>query len=148
MNIVNKKVNFNYILFDKYEAGIALLGGEVKAIRGGHANLSNSHVKVMEDELFLINADIPVEGKKNYNQARIRKLLLHKSEIVSIKTKIKAKKLTIVPTRLYTKKRLIKIEIALAKSKLKHQKKESIKKHDIEREIEREFRGEKDKNRI
>jgi len=149
MKKINKKVHFNYNLFDKYEVGITLLGGEVKAIRKGGIDLSQSYAKIIDGEVYLINASISVEGKKNYLPTRSRKLLLHKDQIISIQSKIKAKKLTLVPTKVYTKGRLIKAEIALAKSKLKFDKKEAIKKKDIEREIERELRGDKDyKNRI
>lgn len=146
MKKINRKAKFNYNLFEKYEAGIVLAGAEVKAIRKGDIDLSNSFAKVMEDEVYLINVNIPVEGKKDYNPTRTRKLLLHKKEILSIKTKIKAKKLTLVPTKVYTKGRRIKAEIALAKSKKKYQKKETKKKKDIEREVERELRGRKDNN--
>lgn len=140
MRVINKQAKFNYKLFDKYEAGISLLGAEVKVVRKGNVDLSRSFAKIIGGEAYLINANIPVAGKKNYDSARTRKLLLHKDEIVSIKTKIKAKKLTLVPTMLYTKGRLVKAEIALAKTKRKFEKKEAIKKKDIEREIEQELK--------
>ena len=138
--IVNKKARFIYNLFEKFEAGISLLGGEVKAIRSGHADLSNSYAKIVANEVFLINANIPVPGKKEYNSTRTRKLLLHKGEVVSLQSKIGAKKLTLVPTKLYTKRHLVKVELAIAKSKREFEKKESIKKKDIEREIETELK--------
>ena len=144
MQVLNKRAKFDYNLLESYEAGAELLGGEVKAIRQGKIDLSNSFAKVIEDEVFLVNANIPVKDKKNYSPSRTRRLLLHKDEIISIKTKIKAKKLTLVPTKMYTKGRLVKVQIALAKSKLKFEKKEAIKRKDIEREIARELRGEKD----
>ncbi len=144
MKTINKKANFNYKLFERFEAGIALNGGEVKAIRKGSADLSQSYAKIINGEVYLINASIPVEGKKDYQPTRSRKLLLHKSEIDSIQSKIKAKKLTIVPVKLYTKGRLIKVQIALAKTKRRFEKRQSIKKKDVEREIERELRGDKD----
>lgn len=141
MKIFNKKAGFNYKLLDRFEAGVALLGAEVKAVRRGAVDLSHSFAKVMGDEVYLINANIPVEGKKDYNTRRIRKLLLHKKQIVSIRSKIQAKKLTLVPTKVYTKGRLIKVEVALAKAKRKFEKKEAIKRKDIEREIESELKG-------
>ncbi|MFV1917350.1 MAG: SsrA-binding protein SmpB [Patescibacteria group bacterium] len=144
MKIINKRARFNYKLFDKYEAGISLNGGEVKSIRRGNTNLSQSYAKIIDDEIYLINTNIPVEGKKDYSPTRSRKLLLHRNQIISIKSKIKAKKLTLVPVSVYTKGRLIKAEIALAKSKRRFEKKEAIKRKDIEREIERELRGDKD----
>lgn len=141
MKIINKKAKFDYKLFDRFEAGIELLGGEVKEAKLGKIDLSNSFAKVINNEIFLVNANIPIEGKKDYNPTRSRKLLLKKNEILSIETKIKAKKLTIVPTKVYTKGRLVKMEIALAKTKRKFEKRETIKKRDIEREIEKELRG-------
>jgi SsrA-binding protein len=141
MRIFNRKAKFNYKLLETFEAGISLNGGEVKAIRRGNVNLSQSYAKVIGDEIYLINANIPVEGKKDYDPTRARKLLLHKDEIISINAKIKAKKLTLVPTKVYTNRKLVKVEIALAKSKRKFEKRQAIKKKDIEREIEREVRG-------
>lgn len=144
MKIVNKKAKFNYILYERYEAGIALSGSEAKALKTTGGNLNDSYVKIIDNELYLVNANIPVKGKKDYNSTRSRKLLLHKKEILSLKTKVKAKKLTLVPTKVYNRGHLVKVEIALAKSKRKFEKKESIKKKDIEREIERELRGRKE----
>lgn len=144
MIIRNKKAKFNYKLLEKYESGISLLGAEVKSVRKGSVNLTQSYAKIIDDEVFLINTGIAVSGKKNYDPRRARKLLLHKNEVISIKSKIKAKKLTLVPTKVYTKGRLIKVELALAKAKRKFEKKEIIKKRDIEREIERELRGSKE----
>ena len=117
MQIINKKAHFNYNLYYRIEAGISLLGGEAKSVRGKSANLSDSYAKIISGEIYLVNANIPVEGKKDYNSSRSRKLLLHKKEIISLSTKIKQKGFTLVPTKLYTKGSLIKIELAMAKSK-------------------------------
>lgn len=142
MKIINRKANFNYQILEKYEAGIVLNGAEVKAVRHKHVNLANSHARVIDNEIYLINAAINPKSPPNaYNPTRSRKLLLHKRQILEIKRKIKAKKLTLVPTKLYTKARLIKVEIALAKSKRQHEKRDQIKKKDIEREIARELKG-------
>ncbi len=140
MQIINKKARFIYNLFERIEVGVSLIGGEVKAIRNGSADLSNSYAKIVSNELFLVNANIPIAGKKDYNSTRTRKLLIHKKELVSLQSTIKAKKLTLVPTKLYTKRHLIKIEVALAKSKREFEKKEVKKKRDIEREIEAELK--------
>jgi SsrA-binding protein len=140
MAIINRKAKFNYQLLERFEAGISLLGREAKAIRDKRGDLSNSYAKIIEDEAFLINANIPADTGGSYNPTRTRKLLLHKSEIISLESKIKAKKLTLVPTRMYTKGRLVKVEIALAKSKRKFEKKEAIKRRDIEREIEQQIK--------
>jgi len=141
MQVVNKKASFNYFLYDKFEAGISLLGGEVKAARAGNIDLSQSYVKLIGDQAYLVNANIPIEGKKEYNSTRSRKLLLHKDQIISLKFRVKAKKLTVVASRVYNKGRLLKLEIALAKSKRTFEKKEAIKRKDIEREIEKEFKN-------
>ena len=140
MRIINKKAKFNYNLLEKFEAGVSLIGAEAKALRIRGADLSSSFAKIIGDEVYLINVNIPVEGKKDYNPTRSRKLLLHKDQIISLQSKIKAKKLTLVPTKIYNKNRLVKVEIALAKSKRKFEKKEAIKKKDIEREIEKELK--------
>jgi SsrA-binding protein len=137
MKITNKRAKFDYELFEKYEAGIALLGVEVKTFRTKGGSLTNSFCKFVGNELYLINANIAVTG--NFDPQRSRKLLLNKSEILQILTKIKAKKLTVVPTIMYTKGRLIKAEIAVAKSKKKFEKRESIKKKDLERELSRKY---------
>lgn len=141
MRISNKRANFEYQLQgDRFEVGIALTGGEAKAVRTGHADLSQALARVLNGEAYLINASIPVSGAKNYNATRTRKLLLHKQEIVSISTVAKQQKLTLVPTKLYTKGHLIKLELALGKPKRKFEKKEAIKRKDIEREIARELK--------
>lgn len=141
MRILNKKAGFDYNLLDKYEVGISLAGGEVRAIKNGKVDLSQAYVKIIGNEAYLVNAQIDILDKKNYSPTRSRKLLLHKKEIVSIRSKVKAKKLTIVPTKMYNKGRLIKVEIALAKYKRKHEKRQEIKKKDIEREIEQVLKG-------
>ena len=142
MKVFNKKTNFEYVLTgDKYEAGLALLGSEAKAIRMGHLDIKQSTVRVLNNELYLINANIPVlSPPKGYNPTRSRKLLLNKREIVSIISKTKQQKLTIVPNAVYNHGRLFKLEIALGKPKRKFEKKESIKKKDLEREFERQFK--------
>ena len=141
MAIINRKAKFNYQLFEHVEAGVSLLGREAKAIRNQRGDLSNSYAKIINGEAFLINANIPADTNGNYDARRTRKLLLHKSEITSILSKIKAKKLTLVPIKLYTKGRLVKVDLALAKPKRKFEKKEAIKKKDVERELEKELKN-------
>jgi len=139
MKITNKRANFEYELEnERIEAGVSLSGGEAKAIRTVHADLSQSVARIVGGEVWLINANIPVLGAKNYISTRSRKLLLHKGEILSISTKMKQRRLTLVPLKLYTTGRLIKLELALGKPKRKFEKKEAIKRKDIEREIARE----------
>jgi len=141
MEIYNKRAKFDYQLFEKFEAGISLLGGEAKSLRAKRVDLSRSYAKILGNEAVLINANIPIEGKKDYDSTRTRKLLLHKQEIISILSKIKAQKLTLVPVKLYNKGRIFKVEIALAKSKRKFKKKEEIKRRDIEREVAQQLKG-------
>jgi len=140
MQIINRKAKFNYSLEEgKVEAGIVLKGLEAKAVRGKHVDITNSTARIMDGEAYLINANIVDANAKNYNSTRSRKLLLHKKEIIELTSKIKARGLTLVPMRLYNIGRRFKVELALGKSKRKFEKKEAIKKHDIQRDIEKEF---------
>ncbi|OGM59181.1 SsrA-binding protein [Candidatus Woesebacteria bacterium RIFCSPLOWO2_01_FULL_39_10] len=141
MQVINRKAKFNYQLIEKFEAGMVLSGSEVKSIKEGHIDISNAFAKIINGELFLINANMPIANGLNHDPSRMRKLLMHKNEIISIEGKIKQKKLTLVPTKVYTRGPLIKAEVALAKTKRKFEKKELIKKRDIKRDIERELRG-------
>lgn len=137
MKILNKKASFNYNLLEKIEAGIVLTGSEVKTIIGRGADLKNAFVKIINGEAYLINANIFDESQE---PTRTRKLLIKKREIVSLENKIKAKKLTLIPTKMYNKGRRIKVEVALAKPKKQFEKKESIKIKDVEKELERELK--------
>jgi len=142
MKITNKRAFFDYQILEKFEAGINLYGAEVKAIRLGHADLTGAHVRIMESEAYLINAKIfPYQYSRpeGYDEKRTRKLLLHKSEIVALKSKTEGQNLTLVPISIYTTKSFIKVEIALGKGKKQYDKKESIKKRDLQREIEQEM---------
>ena len=141
MRIFNKKARFNYDIEagSHTEAGISLSGGEAKSVREKHADISDSIIRILSGEAFLINANIPVLGAK-LDPTRPRKLLLHKNELISIATKVKQRKLVILPVSLYNKHRLIKLELALGKPKKQFEKKEEIKRRDIDREIEREFK--------
>ncbi len=140
MKVFNKRARFDYKLEeDRFDSGLVLSGGEAKALRMGHADLSQSVARVLNGEVWLINANIPVVGAKDYNSTRSRKLLLHKAEILSIATKMKQRKLTLVPMSMYTKGRLIKLKLALGKPKRKFEKRQAIKAKDIERDVEREL---------
>ncbi len=139
MRSFNKKANFEYQILEKLEAGISLTGGEAKAVRTGHLNLTNSFAKIIGGEAFLVNASIPIQGAQNYNPTRSRKLLLHKKEIISILTKSKAQNLTLVPVSMYTKGRLIKVELGLGKGKKQFEKRQSIKAREEKRRLEKEF---------
>ncbi len=142
MRIFNKRASFEYALTgDRVEAGISLVGAEAKALRDGRGDLSQAHGRILNGEAFLVNANIPAVGVAKYNPTRLRKLLLHKTEILSITTKMKQLKLNLVPILMYTKGRLVKVQLALGKPKRKFEKKEAIKRKDIERELEKEFKN-------
>ena len=137
----NKKAHFDYNLFDKYEAGICLLGTEIKSVRKGQINLKDSYIKITDNlEAYLINCHIsPYEFGNIYNHdpKRDRKLLLNKKEILKILNKVKQEQYTIVPIQMFFSGRWAKLEIALAKGKKLYDKRDAIKKKDIKRDIER-----------
>lgn len=133
----NKKAQFNYNLLERFEAGIALSGEEVKTLKERGADLNSAFVKIIDNEAYLVNANIFVKE----NPSRTRKLLLHKKEILALDSKLKSKKLTLVPLKMYNKGRHIKLEFALAKSKKAFEKKESLKRQEIEKETERELKS-------
>ena len=137
----NRKAQFNYEILEKYEAGIELLGVEVKSVRGGQMSLEGAFVIVRGGEAYLINANIPPYQVKNtpkdYDSLRNRRILLTKKEIIELAGSEKNKSLTIVPISVYNKGRKIKVEIALVKGKKKFDKRETLKKRDTDREIRR-----------
>jgi len=139
----NKKAYFDYLLFDKFEAGICLLGTEIKSIRKNGSNLKDSYVKITDNlEAYLINSHISAYefgNIYNHDPKRDRKLLLNKKEILKILNKVKQEKYTIVPTQMYFSGRYVKIEIALAKGKKLYDKREALKKKDISRNLERNY---------
>jgi len=142
MKVVNKRAFYNYRILERLEAGINLNGAEVKAVRLGHADLTGSHVRIMGSEAYLINAKIfPYEYARpeGFDEKRTRKLLLHKKEIIALKSKTEGQNLTLVPVSLYTTKSFIKLEIALGKGKKQYDKKEAIKKKDINRQTEEDL---------
>ncbi len=144
MKITNKKATFDYTLQEHFEAGINLLGAEVKAVRLGHADLSGSFVRILHGEAQLVNAKIypyAFARSDTFAETRTRKLLMHKKEIISLKSKMDGSSLTVVPVSLYTSHNRIKLEVALAKAKKKADKKESIRNRDIDRDTERELRN-------
>ena len=140
----NKKAYYNYQILEKLEAGISLIGQEVKSIKSGRINLAGSYVVLKDSEVFLIGANIPPYQPKNippdYNPERSRKLLLKKSEIKYLIGKVRQKGLTLIPLRMYTKRGKIKLEFGIAKGKKKADKREVIKKRETEREMKRELK--------
>jgi SsrA-binding protein len=140
----NPKAYFNYEIIDTYEAGISLLGSEVKSIREGRISLKESYAEIRDGEIFLVSCHIsPYEAANRFNHdpLRERKLLFHRQEIKRLTGKIKEKGLTLVPTRvLLTEKGKVKIEISLAKGKRAYQKREAIKERDRDREMKAELK--------
>ena len=139
ITIRNKKASFNYILIEKLEVGIVLQGSEIKSIREGKVSLQEAHCIVIRGELFVRSMNIGIYKESsiyNHEPTRERKLLLSKKEIERFKAKSEEKGLAIIPTKLYVIKRgIAKIEIALAQGKKLHDKRESMKKKDHDREL-------------
>jgi len=142
--IQNKKVNLNYEILERFDAGVELFGYEVKSLRNKHGSMEGAHITVRGNEAFLINADIPpyqpANAPKNYDSHRNRRLLLTKKELSELAGKEKQKGLTIVPIALYTKGRNIKLSLGVARGKKKYDKRETIKKKDTQRDIAREMK--------
>lgn len=139
MRIISKKAGFNYQLFDKLEAGVALTGAEVKSLFAGQASLDEAYIKFIDGELFLLNAHIHpyrFADVSKIDPKRTRRLLLHKQEIISLEGKMKQKNLILVPVSWYNKGHQIKLEIATARGKKIWEKKEAIKKADLAKETE------------
>lgn len=138
----NRSASFEYFIEQKFEAGIVLEGAEVKSLRAGNCNLKDSFCFIRNGEITLKNMHIPVYDKSgafnSRDSKRDRKLLMHRAEIDKIVGKINAKGMTLVPIRLYFKDNLIKVEVALCRGKQSFDKKESIKKRDIERDLKRQ----------
>ena len=137
----NKEAGFNYEILEKFEAGMELLGFEVKAIKAGKMNLAGSYVGVRGDEAFLIGASIAPYQVKNtpedYEPTRTRKLLLNKKELTVLANFEPKKGLTIIPISVYNKGRHIKLEVAVARGKKRFDKRQTIKKREAEREMRR-----------
>ncbi len=142
MKITNRKAFYDYEILDRFEAGINLYGQEVKAVRLGQADITGSFVRIIGSEAYLVNAKIfPYQNARteDYDERRTRKLLLHKSEIIALKSKTDGSNLSLVPVSLYFKHGFVKLEVALGKGKKKYEKREAIKKRDIKRHIEQEL---------
>lgn len=143
MRILNRRARYDYNLLEKFEAGIALAGPEVKSVKAGKMSLGESFVQIREGEAWLYNAYInpyPFADNRDYDPRRTRKLLLHKNELLKLEQRTKEKSLTIVPVSCYTKGRHIKLEIALARGKKKYEKREAKKRKDLARETEQMLR--------
>ena len=138
MKIKNKKASFNYEISDCFEAGIVLAGAEVKSIKSGRINLSDSYVKIVGGELWLVNADIPkyqFDGREGYDSRRSRKLLVKTKELMELSNKLKQKNLTLIPLSVYTTRGKIKVEVGFGKGRKRYDKKEREKERDLDREL-------------
>jgi len=137
---VNRQARRDYDVLERYEAGIALRGTEVKSLRAGRANLKDSYARVVNGELFLLGAHISEyeQGNRhNHDPKRDRKLLLHKREIVRLNSKISERGLTLVPLRMYFKRGKAKVELGLARGKKMPSKREELRRRVLDREMER-----------
>jgi SsrA-binding protein len=139
--IQNKQAGFNYTILDTLEAGVQLFGYEVKAIKGGRGSLRGAYVITRGNEAYLVGADIPPYQPGNvppdYDARRLRKLLLKKKELETIGGKNKNEGLTVIPLMLYSKRNLIKVSLGIARGKKARDKRETIKKRETDREINR-----------
>ena len=141
---VNRRAFHDYFIEDRYEAGIALTGTEIKSLRSGKANLREGYARVRNGEVWLLNVHIsPYEQGNRYNHepTRDRKLLLHRREIDELMGKVQRAGLTLVPLRLYLKHGRAKLELGLARGKKQYDKREAIAERDARRDLERALRG-------
>jgi SsrA-binding protein len=144
MRITNKKALHEYHILESFEAGIQLFGSEVKSIRTGRIDLGQSFARILNNEVFLINANIPPyqnSPAKDYDPIRRRRLLLHHNQIQSLIGKLSSSKTTLVPVSIYEKNNLIKVQLGLGKSKREVDKRKIVKERDHQRRVEQELRG-------
>jgi len=138
--VVNRKARHEYLLLDTFEAGLALVGSEVKSLRGGQGNLQEAYIRMEKGEVWLVNCHIsPFKQANihNHEPTRRRKLLLNRTEINKIAKGVGQKGMTIVALRIYLKGRRIKLELALGKGKKLHDKRQTMKARDAKRDLER-----------
>jgi len=136
----NRKAMHDYTIEDRYEAGIALLGTEIKSVRAGQANLREGYVQVRGGELWLVNTHIAAydpAGREGHDPLRPRRLLLHKKEIARILGRVQERGYTLIPLKMYLKNHRAKVEIALARGKRQFDKRDSIAKREADRQIQR-----------
>jgi SsrA-binding protein len=141
VEISNKKATYDYFIEDTYEAGIVLKGTEIKSIRKGSANLQDSYATIKKGEVYILNmyiAQYDHGNQFNHDERRTRKLLLHKNEILKMGNKISTEGYTLVPLKLYLKGNKVKLLLGVAKGKKVFDKRETIKKRDLEREARKE----------
>lgn len=138
MKIKNKKAFFNYEISDPFEAGVVLTGSEVKSIKSGRIDLSNAYVKIIKGELWLVGAEIPKykhDGSEQYDSQRSRKLLVKKREIEQIESKLRQKRLSLIPLSVYTTRGKVKVEVGYGRGRKRHEKKAREKERDLDKEL-------------
>ena len=137
----NRRARFDYHILESFEAGLELLGQEVRSVKTGKVNLAGTYAVIRGGEAWLLNADIPAYQPKNaaeaYDPKRTRRLLMKKSEIASLTGKLHEKGLVLVPLKAYAKRGIVKLELGLGRSKKAHDKRESLKEKTVAREMRR-----------
>ena len=144
MEILNRKANFDYEIIETFEVGIVLTGTEIKSIRLGKANLKDSYAIIKNNEIYLLNMHISKYDQGNifnHEETRTRKLLMHKKEILKLRDRLDLEGSTLIPLKLYFKGSKAKILLGLAKGKKNYDKREAIKKKDIERQLARDLKN-------
>src|SRR5574344_1570206 len=144
IEINNRKARYDFEIIDTIETGIELKGTEVKSIRSGNANIKDSYAIIKNGECYLLNMHISeyTEGNRfNHEETRTRKLLLHKNEILKLNDKIRIEGYTLVPLKVYFVKNKVKLLIEIAKGKKLYDKRETIKKRDMMRDLEKNFKN-------
>ena len=138
MKIINKKARFDYEILESFEVGIVLLGMEVKSVKSGRVNISDAFVKIIGDELWLVNADITkyqYASGDHYDSKRTRKLLIKRNQLDKLESKMKQGNLTLIPLSIYTVRGYVKVEIGLARGKKYHEKRKAEKERDMDRDL-------------
>lgn len=142
--VFNRKASHEYFLEERFEAGLVLQGTEIKSIRKGHAQIKDAYISFTGNEAFIKEMHIPAYefgNRFNHDETRIRKLLLHKEQITKLQQKVKLKGYTVIPISLYLEKGMAKLEIALAKGKDLHDKRNAERERDAKREIEKALKN-------
>ena len=143
MEILNRKVKYDYFIEEAYEAGIELLGTEIKSIRNGECNIKDCYAIIKNSEIYLLNMYVShyKEGNIfNHEETRTRKLLLHKKEIKKLEEAVTIKGLTLVPYKLYFKNNKLKVQLCVCRGKKNYDKREAIKERDINRDIQKRLK--------
>lgn len=143
MEVQNRKARYEYEILENFEAGLVLKGTEIKSIREGKANIKDSYGIIKNNEAYILNMHIsPYEQGNifNHEETRTRKLLLHKKEILKLKSKLELEGLTLIPLKVYFVKNKAKLELGLARGKKLYDKRETIKKRDVERQLQKNYK--------